>query len=438
MTYPLSLDVQAGQPTAYQHYNHLRADALRLGNAASDAANLGDLLPRFVWNLHLEYLPVNRVRVPASPGNPVGLVIGGCPVAAAANVDLSQGAAPAGGAAIWYVFAVRSPGSTTFTLDVNTSPVESSTRRVIGSLYFDGSAVLPGSIIATDPGGPTPALAAQPPLCQGRLTLSSAAPVPSGEIPGAGMLYFTPFQGNCVSLFTPNAGWQVHSFEELSLSLSGCQAGRLYDVFLVELAGGQLGLEMQVWTGDNLRAVGLSLLDGVPVKTSDALRRYLGTFRCHAAGATRSTFTSRLVWNLYNRMPVPLALADNSASWTWTTEGWVPMRNQTANRLEFVQGLALDAVQANSSALAKVSAAGSGFARIAIGLNSTSPDPGGLMGVTTSTNPATICACLNALPAEGYNALIPLECVNSGSTATFYGLGGANTAPTGIIARVWG
>ncbi len=44
MTYPLSSDVVAGQPTAADHYNNLRADALRLGQAAADSNNLADLL----------------------------------------------------------------------------------------------------------------------------------------------------------------------------------------------------------------------------------------------------------------------------------------------------------------------------------------------------------------------------------------------------------
>ena len=33
MTYPLSTTVSAGQPTAAAHYNHLRSDALRFGQA---------------------------------------------------------------------------------------------------------------------------------------------------------------------------------------------------------------------------------------------------------------------------------------------------------------------------------------------------------------------------------------------------------------------
>lgn len=48
--------------------------------------------------------------------------------------------------ATWYIFAVRTAGSTTFTLTCNTSATESTDQRLIGELYWDGSAIKKTSI----------------------------------------------------------------------------------------------------------------------------------------------------------------------------------------------------------------------------------------------------------------------------------------------------
>ena len=53
MTYPLSSAVSAGQPTAVDHYNNLRLDALYLGQAAADAVGMAALLNRWEQNLNL-------------------------------------------------------------------------------------------------------------------------------------------------------------------------------------------------------------------------------------------------------------------------------------------------------------------------------------------------------------------------------------------------
>jgi hypothetical protein len=140
MTYPNSSDVSAGQPTAALHYNNLRKDALYFGQAASDSKTVGDALARYAANVSISYLATNRLRIIYSSYNPAVIVIGGCLLMAAANIDLAAGAF-SGAAATWYIHAVRVAGSTTFTLSVNTTPTESDTSRVIGTCYYDGSAI---------------------------------------------------------------------------------------------------------------------------------------------------------------------------------------------------------------------------------------------------------------------------------------------------------
>ncbi len=140
MTYPLSSPVTAGQPTAADHYNNLRKDALNLGQADADVVNLGNFFKRFYQGVSLQYLATNRVRVPYSASNPPTLMINGFMLQAVANVDLPSGLI-SGAAATWYIFANRTAGSTTFTLSANTSASEGTDQRLIGQAYWDGSSL---------------------------------------------------------------------------------------------------------------------------------------------------------------------------------------------------------------------------------------------------------------------------------------------------------
>ena len=144
MSYPLSSPVTAGQPTAAEHYNNLRKDALNLGQADTDVVNLAAFLKRFASGFKLEPLTTHRVRVPYASANPPTLMINGFMLQAGANVDLPSGLI-SGAAATWYIFAVRSEGSNSFTLTANTSASEATDQRLIGQAYWNGSSL--GSIV---------------------------------------------------------------------------------------------------------------------------------------------------------------------------------------------------------------------------------------------------------------------------------------------------
>jgi len=420
MTYPTSSPVSAGQPTASSHYNTLRADALYLGQLERDSTSLGALLQRYESGLCLEYLAVNRLRVPASSAAPVSLTVNGCMLQAAANIDLPGGAAPTGPAAVWYVFAVQSAGSSSFTIDCNTSPGESSSRRRIGSFYWDGSAIQRGSIRTETAGFLRSLLPYTDPLtCQCRLTLASGSPVPSADVTAAGTLYFTPYRGSQVSLYTP-LGWRLHSFSEVSLSLSSLGGGTNYDIFLYDLEGG-LTLQAVSWTADTTRAAALAWQDGVPVQTSAPEKRYLGTIRTSAAGQCEDSMLRRFVWNYCSRRVRSLRVAEQTDLWTYNVRALRPFNNSTANRVEFVLGLLEDAVQLNFCAFAKAASA-SNFG-IGIGLDSTTADdPLVVKNAGGSTTGDGLNAVYSGLPGQaGYHYLQLLEIAASAVTTTYYG-----------------
>jgi hypothetical protein len=141
MTYPLSVEVTAGQPTAAAQYNHLRTDALTLGNAPADSLDLVHFFNRHAEHITLQYLANNRLRVPYAISKPPTLMINGYLLQASANVDIPSNQF-SGAAATWYVFAVRSTGSTTFTLAVNSSAAEATDQRLIGECVWNGTAVV--------------------------------------------------------------------------------------------------------------------------------------------------------------------------------------------------------------------------------------------------------------------------------------------------------
>jgi hypothetical protein len=138
MTYPLSSPVSAGQPTASDHYNNLRLDSLHLGQAQADSVNVGTFFRRFFQGIVIDALATDRLRIPYMASNPPTIMINGYMLQAITNVDLPASMF-SGGAATWYIFAVRSLASTTFTITVNTSASESTDYRLIGEVEWDGT-----------------------------------------------------------------------------------------------------------------------------------------------------------------------------------------------------------------------------------------------------------------------------------------------------------
>jgi hypothetical protein len=339
MTYPLSSEVSSGQPTAAVQYNNLRRDALRLGQADADAATMADFLWRFSHNLRLEALESDRLRVPATLASPVALMVNGCMLTASANVDLSASGKPSGAAADWYVFAVQSSASASFTLEVNTSASEASGRCLIGQFYWDGSRIAPGSVQC---------LASQyleavlgrvyPPVFQGRLSLSSGTPVTSSDVTAAGTVYLTPFSGDLVELYVSGRGWRPFELSEVSVSLSGVVTGKNVDLFLYH-DGSSLAMEKAVWTSDSVRASALATQNGRQVKSGDASRLYVGTCRTSGLGMTEDSAEKRWLWNVFNQVPRFLFKGEDAVAYAYTGSTWRAANDDSGNRLDILSGL---------------------------------------------------------------------------------------------------
>lgn len=364
MTYPLSTTVSAGQPTAAAHYNHLRADALRFGQAEADAITLADLLAQYSANLNLKRLGSNRLRVEATPQAPVNLVIQGCPCRATANVDLASGDAPSGAAATWFVFAVRQAGASTFTLDVNTSATPTATQCLIGACYWDGSQIVADSVVLTERERFLRDMRLVPaPQSGGRLTLQSGEPLGTADRSG-NTVYFTPFVSTILSLYAPGFGWINHAFSELSIVLPAT-ADTNYDLFAY-FDGEEVLLSSIAWSSDSARASALAVQDGRNVLAFDRTWRYLGTVRVGSGGQALDTEQQRFVWNADNQRPRLLYCADGTDH-TYGTTTWRYWNDDSDNQAQVVLG-EKSAVAVNLYGDQSCAAAGYPI-RIAIGVN---------------------------------------------------------------------
>ncbi len=427
MPYPISSEVSAGQPTASAHYNNLRNDALYLGMGSENTAALGTLLGRYEEGLRLELLETDRVRVPASQEYPVQLVVSGAMLCSTINVDLSTGSKPGGSAAQYYVFAVRSALSQTFSLDVNTTSTESTDRRRIGGFYWNGAKIESSSIYTERRDYLLSNLGMKSRMVfNGRLTVASGNPAPLA-VYSSGTVYYTPYQGNRVSVYGHGLGWKEHTFDELSVSLTGLPANRPADVFLWDDAG-TLKLETSAWASSNARAVALSTQDGVQVKSGDPTRVYLGSVAMvGTSGVSCDSPYLRYVWNMYNRVQRILHYEMGDNSWTYSTSSWRPAHGDTVNQIGLVAGLAVEGIEVTAALMMQSTSANN--AGVGIGANSSSINHALIRAQHASSGigPA-IAKHVEQVPV-GINIYYMLE--YGAANVTFYGSNGGSDALRG-------
>lgn len=257
-------------------------------------------------------------------------------------------------------------------------------------------------------------------VTEGRLTLSTGVPITTTDQTAKATVYFTPFRGNTIALYV-NGGWALRTFTEKSLSIAGFTTGKNYDVFGYD-ASGVLAIESLVWTSDTVRATALALQDGVLVKSGDATRKYLGTFYTTATGQTEDSAAKRYVWNYYNRAPRSMRVQDNN-NWTYGATALRQARATATNQLEFVVGVAEDAISARLSVTAKLST--SAVEMIAtIGLDSTTTASSDVVATKTSSGTyAALHAMFDSFVAAGRHRLVWLEGSDNSATSTFLGVG---------------
>jgi hypothetical protein len=261
-------------------------------------------------------------------------------------------------------------------------------------------------------------------ICQGRLTLTSGTPVTTSDVTGATTLYFTPYLGSRVAIYSGTT-WQLFTFSELNISLSGLTANTNYDVFLYNNSG-TLTLELVAWTNDTTRATALQTQDGVWVKSGTTSHRYLGTIRTTGTtGQSEDSSLKRYVWNYFNRVPRRLNRIESTSSWTYGSTTWRQANGSTSNQVDVVVGIA--EVLVNLWLLEWARSSTGDYCAVAIGEDSTStPSSNALIASTVAvsvggTQDSTTQSSLSVYPTLGYHFYAWLEKGGPSGTTTFRG-----------------
>lgn len=137
---------------------------------------------------------------------------------------------------------------------------------------------------------------------EGRLTLTTAVPVTTSDVTGATTVYYTPYKGGWIWLYT-NSVWQPYLFTERSLALGTLSSDKNYDIFIYDNAG-TVTLEFSAaWSTDTGRADALAYQNGFLVKSGSTNKLWLGTIRTTATTTTEDSVAKRFLCNAYNDEP---------------------------------------------------------------------------------------------------------------------------------------
>lgn len=258
-----------------------------------------------------------------------------------------------------------------------------------------------------------------PALCQGRLSLTTGLNVTSADVTAATTLYWVPMDGAMAAVYSGSA-WVLFTLSELSLSLSGFTANKIYDIWL-NYNSGTPALDSTVWTNDSTRATALTLQNGILVKSGATTRRYLGSIYINGSGGqTDDAYHKRNVWNLYNQVWRPFLKIDATATWNMNSGTYRYANNDAANRIEFVCGVARHAVEAHACNIFVPDLA-TYYGICAIGYDANNAVASGCRQATargkdTSYNDNSF-ADFRTIPAAGFHYLARLEATSGGQVA---------------------
>lgn len=260
-------------------------------------------------------------------------------------------------------------------------------------------------------------------LCCGRLTLTIGTPVTLTDVLAATTIYYTPYIGNLMAVHDGDH-WQVLSFPELSLSLSGDAANTNYDVFAYYNAGA-IAIERTAWSSATARSIALTRMDGVLVKSSDTTRRYLGTYRTTAvAGQCEDSELRRFCWNYYHRLRRRLVVRDFTSSWTYSVAAWRQVNANAANQVAMVIGVAEAMLVLHAMHVASSTAANALLAT-SMGDSATTAPSGDSIYSAAHTAVANInvtaSSVLSKYPDVGYRYYPWLEVGSATGTLTWLG-----------------
>jgi YVTN family beta-propeller protein len=289
------------------------------------------------------------------------------------------------------------------------------------------------------------------PAPQGRLTLSSTAPVMTADATAQSTIYYLPYQGAITPVYNGSAFVnQLLGSSGISLALdsnaahTGYQAsGSLFDIFAF-LNSGTLTLGTgPAWTNSTTRSAAITQVNGIWVNNASITLRfgsasgnttsvsanqatYLGTMYATANGQTGMQFTPAAaaggsnnilgLYNAYNRVfTISIEQDSNgiSGSWNYNTSSWRAADGSNNNSIRFIDGLQQSAFTGYYQTIAFSGNTGSSY--LGIGVDSTTT-PSGIAQIDTSGARCSPPAPLASLPLLGLHYVQAMEFAGSLTT----------------------
>jgi len=255
-------------------------------------------------------------------------------------------------------------------------------------------------------GAPAPTIVSR--VFNGRLSADGDAAVTTTAKVGISAIWYVPYNGNQISLYTPASVWDTVTFNAASLALTGLSPNTNYDVWGYKNVS-ELSLLTSKWNPNGAsRVMGLSAQDGTQSEASNRTRALLGTIRLTGTSAqTEDGLNRRYVWNNYNRVQREMYVV-NFSGHTYGTTSWRNYNNSTASaQLEFVLGLLEDT--AVPMAILIPITGGSSTANTGIGVDNNTP---GFYRTSTAVATATRIPALTLAPQftqPGYHTATGME-----------------------------
>lgn len=277
-----------------------------------------------------------------------------------------------------------------------------------------------------------------PMVCEGRLTLLSGTPVTTTAQAAKTSVYFTPYKGTRLALYT-NSAWEIVIFSEISVAVPS-NTSTPFDLFVYNNSG-TITLEAVAWTNGTTRATALTTQDGVYVKSGSTNKRYLGTgCTTGVSGQCEMSGANIFLWNYYNRVPMLALVTEATASWNYTTATYRQANASTANQINLVIGVSEDIIHVTLQSSASNTNALVGFWP-GLGLDATNAlATGCLVSPTSSVAGAvhSMRATWEGYPGIGKHFVAWLERSDAVGTTTWHGNAAAPTTwQNGLTGIIW-
>lgn len=286
----------------------------------------------------------------------------------------------------------------------------------------------------------------------GRLTLVSATPVMSSDQTAKSTIYYTPYNGNLILLYSGSV-YTWTQFSEISVALDATNAvsGSIYDLFVYSDSGTiRLGYG-PAWTSSTGRGTGagttqIGQVGGLWVNSNSITLRYssvattvvaanqatyVGSFYATANGQTGMAYYPAAaaggnncilgLYNAYNRVTVRSRSSDSTSSWTYTTSSWRSANNNNNNRISWIDGLQQSNVDAQYFCSFTQTGGQTGYASVALdATNSVTNGYNGFYAQSNSTYLHGFIAHNATTPLLGFHYFQAVE-LATGATITYYG-----------------